>query len=249
MAFWAIGLASLSLSIFDGLPSLADQPGSDRGSWKVVFKDDFEGRSELGKDYVRKAQSKEGWNIRDGVMVAKQNRPEHGTVLRRELDYSDMKFEFDFRFTEKKQWCNFNVVFDDSKEKSVHSGHISRVSISRNAIKLSDDKLGSMNKEIRDLRKLKDKTQQQEQELAQRLANTSLNTKVKLSDDKWHHAVITVVGSEIRVVLDGEEVGVLDSPGNDHKTRDRYGFTVTGKIPVEFDNLIVSVPADTTSTE
>ena len=87
-------------------------------------------------------------------MVARQNRPEHGTVNRRELDYSNMQFQFDFRFTEPKQWCNVNVVFDDSKEKSVHSGHISRVSISlpRDSVYLSDDKLGSMNLEVRNMR-------------------------------------------------------------------------------------------------
>jgi len=40
-------------------------------------------------------------------------------VLRRELDFSDMEFEFDFRFLKEKTYDRFNVVFDDSNEPTV----------------------------------------------------------------------------------------------------------------------------------
>lgn len=228
-----------------GLAGRSEQAasGEEKIIWEVVFRDDFEGRSELGEEYAMKEQSQGGWKLENGVMVAKQNRPEHGTVLRRNLNFSDMRFQFDFRFTEQKQWANINVVFDDSKEKTVHSGHITRVSISRNRIYLSDDKLGSMNNDVRKMRKMEQRTPEQEKQLAERLAATSTEHEIDLSDDQWHHATVTVIGSKLHVEIDGREIASLDSPGNDHSTRDKFGLTVTGKFPIEFDRWVVMVPA------
>lgn len=229
--------------VFAEREAIAAEGGSRSPEWQVVFKDDFDGRKELGEGFERKDSSIAGWSVDDGVMSARQNRPEHGTVMRRSLAYSDMRCEFDFRFIEKQTWGTLNIVFDDSQEKSVHSGHITRVSISRNRIYLSDDKLGSMNLEVRKLRKLQDLSDTQKKELARRLEGTAIEKKMDISDDGWHHVVITVSGPTLRVMFDGKEVGVLESPGIDHPTRNKYGFTVSGKTGVQFDNWVVSVPA------
>jgi len=209
-------------------------------NWKTVVADDFE-RREVGNQYVRTEKSKAGWTIEGGVLVGSQVRSDHGTVVRRMLDYGDVEFECRFRFADQQKNARFNLVFDDSKEKTVHSGHISRVSMSRFAVKLSDDQTGSMNLKIRDLRKLEERTKEQESKLEKTLKDTTLSKKVRLNDDKWHHLWVRIVGPKMSVKLDGKLIGTLDSPGNNHQTRDKYGFTVPTKR-IEFDDLKLSVP-------
>jgi len=53
---------------------------------------------------------------------------------------------------------------------------------------------------------------------------------------------ITVRGSVMSVKLDGKEIGKLDSPGIDHPTRNKFGFTVSGKSSLDLDNWRVAVP-------
>ncbi len=231
-----------------GKSTSAKESGStktnDDESWRLVFADDFDARAQLGDGYVVNEQSQAGWKVADGLLVAKQVRDDHGTVLRRMLDFGDMQFEFSFRFTEAKSADRFNVVFDDSNDSTVHAGHISRVSVSRRAVKLSDDKNGSMNNQVRELRKLHAPTKVQQHELERRLEGTVLEIPAKLDDTQWHRMKIVVQGSKKSVTLDGKAIGTLDSPGIDHPSRDKFGFTVAGKNAVEFDNWKVLVPTN-----
>ena len=38
-------------------------------TWTVAFKDDFEGRNEVGKDYVIKSGKEDAWAVSNGVLV------------------------------------------------------------------------------------------------------------------------------------------------------------------------------------
>ena len=114
--------------------------------------------------------------------------------------------------------------FTIANEPTAHAGHISRISVSRSAIILHDDKTGFYNKEVRTLRKLESPTIEQKEEVARRLDGKSREVPVNLRDDKWHHVKITVNKSVMTVELDDKEIGTLDSPCIDYPTRNRYGF-------------------------
>lgn len=216
-----------------------DEPKPQPSKWKVVSADNFE-RSGVGDEYVLKADAKPGWAVKDGVLVGHQVRSDHGAVIRRMLDFGDIEFECRFRFA-APGYSRFNLVFDDSKEKSVHSGHITRVSVSRTTITLSDDKTGGMSNEMRALRKLENRTAKQQEQMDRKIDETTKKVKVSLKDDHWHQLWVRIEGSRMSVKLDGKLLATLDSPGVDHPTRDKYGFTVAGKA-IEFDELQVSLP-------
>lgn len=227
------------------LPSVfADEQSgrtADATNWQVAVSDNFQ-RTTLGDDYICSASGEDSWTIQDGVLVGRQVKSDHGAVIRRMLDHADVQFECRFRFSDQQKSSRFNVVFDDSNEKSVHSGHISRVSVARKSIMLRDDKIGSMNKEVRALRQLPQLSKQQQDELNKRMKETIRRVGVKLDDDKWHRIWVRIVGSKMSVKLDGELIGELDSPGINHLTRNKFGFTVAAKS-VEFDDWKVSLPA------
>ena len=61
------------------------------------------------------------------------------------MDFDDVDIQFNFRFGDGK---SFNFVIDDANEKSVHAGHICRVSIIPKYLRIGDDKTGSMNLEV-----------------------------------------------------------------------------------------------------
>ncbi len=211
-------------------------------NWELVVADDFE-RTELGEQYTVPEKHKAGWVIENGVLVGRQVSPDHGSVIRRMLDFGDCTFECRFRFSSSEKGSRFNLVFDDSNDKSVHAGHISRVSVSRFGIKLSDDKTGGMNKEIRALRQLPNRTKEQQKELDQRLKTTTQQAKLRLKDDQWHKLWVQISGSQMTVKLDGKSVGSLDSPGINHATRDKFGLTVAAQ-KIEFDDWKLWVPAN-----
>ena len=85
------------------------------------------------------------------------------------MKFKDIDIEFDFRFN---GGTRFNFVLDDQNEKSVHSGHICRVSISPKMVSVSDDKTGSMNLEVRTQRQDKDLSDEGKAALEATLAAT-----------------------------------------------------------------------------
>lgn len=231
----------LLATLLFSLASIANAQ-NEKPKWQIVIEDDFESRTNPGEDYICKTSQQGGFVVEDGVLIGRQVNDNHGSVIRREIKFSDIQFEFDFRFGDEPGYVRLNVVFDDSTEKSVHAGHISRFSVTRKEIRLQDDKTGFYNKEVRALRMLKNPGSEQKKVLSERLKGKSHSVSVDLKDNRWHHLKATIEGSVMTVSMDGKEVGKLDSPGIDHATRDRFGFTVSGKNSIHFDNWTVSLP-------
>ena len=70
------------------------------------------------------------------------------------------------------------------------------------------------------------------------LAGRSKNLPFKLKAKQWYKMRVTMIGEEMRLSVDGRELGVLRSPGIGHPTKSEFGFTVKGK-QVEFDKVRV----------
>ena len=203
--------------------------------WKVVFTDDYEDRTEIGKAYATSRGHEDSWSVVDGVLVGKQTKTDHGAVIRTELNFDDVDIQFDFRFSGGK---SFNFVIDDAHEKSVHAGHICRVSVFPKYLKIGDDKTGSMNLKVREKRQDKNLSSTDTEALQNLLDRTQSSAKIGIKPGEWHTLRIRIRGDVMKAFLNGDLVTSLRSPGFDHPTKTKFGFTVNGEA-IDFDNLSV----------
>ena len=60
--------------------------------------------------------------------------------------------------------------------------------------------------------------------------------KKEIESDRWYAMTIEIAGDRMRVSLDGEAIGFLQSPGLDHPTKESVHFTVNGK-ETHFDDV------------
>lgn len=223
---------------------LASAAITNAQSHDILVDDAFENRKTLGSGYITAMGTEDSWTIRDGVLYGVQTRDDHGAVLKKPLKFDNLSLQFDFRFN---GGTRFNVVIDDKQEKSVHAGHICRVSITPDRIIVGDDKVGLMNLKVREMRQNKDLSAQQKKELAELLKRTQSVAKVDLKQNSWHSLQVRIQSDVMTVYLDRKQVAQLTSPGIDHPTKTHFGFTVMGDS-VDFDNLIV-VNADVTNED
>jgi hypothetical protein len=200
-----------------------------------IFADDFEGRTEIGGDYVTALAGTDAWVIKDGVLIGKQTNPAHGAVIRKELPFGDIDMEIEFRFSGGSR---FNWVIDDKNEKSVHAGHICRLSISPNSLKISDDKTGGMNLEVRAQRQATDLSEDSNKALEDLLNSTSSSARLALKERQWYHLRVLIQGDLMEAYIDGKLVSSLRSPGIAHPTKTKFGPTVNDAT-IDFDNLKV----------
>ena len=217
-----LSLVSLFILLAVSLSGMEPKAGA------LLLKDDFE-RKEMGKQWRLRIGS---FVIQDGVLVGTQ-KPEdgHGAVVQAPVAFKDAIIEFCFRIVDGR---SFNFVVNDKACKTVHAGHICRVSVSMKGFRLGDDKEGVMRSDIFAMRR--DPKRRKEADAL--LVGRSKNIPFKLKANQWYRLRVTMIGEEMRLTVDGKELGLLRSPGIAHPTKSDFGFTVKGK-QVEFDEVRV----------
>lgn len=191
---------------------------------ELIFSDDFE-RTDLGEwRTVIPA-----FSVENGVLVGRQGRDDHGAVGRVCRSMKDVMVEFKFRFEGSR---NFNAVFDDQKCTDSHAGHICRIAFSPTGIRLGDDREGIMRNDIFAMRR----DPARRAEAQKLLEGRSSLTPVNLEQEKWYQVAIEIVGDRMRVSLDGQAIGYLQSPGIAHDTKSSFHFTVNGP-GIHFDDV------------
>lgn len=201
----------------------------------LLLSDDFEGRSALGPNYRTALVGPGGWVVKDGVLVGRQTNPDHGAIMRREMNFADIDIEIDFRFS---GGTGFNFVIDDANERSVHAGHICRVAITPKSLRLSDDKTGAMNLEVQAQRNTKELPADKKRALDDLLKRTQAAAVVALKHGEWHRLRVRIAGDLLEASVDRAPVARLLSPGIAHATKTKFGLTVNGAT-IDFDNLQV----------
>jgi len=202
--------------------------GAEPKAGALLLEDNFE-RKELGKQWRLRIGS---FAIRDGVLVGTENPEDgHGAVVQAPVAFSNAIIEFSFRIVDGRA---FNFVVNDKACKTVHAGHICRVAVSMKGFRLGDDKEGVMRKDIFAMRR--DPIRKKEAEVL--LVGRSKNLPFKLKANQWYRMRVSMIGDEMRLRLDGRELGVLRSSGIGHPTKSDFCFTVKGK-QVEFDKVRV----------
>lgn len=201
-------------------------PGPLAEKGELMFSDDFE-RTELGDWKVIIP----GFKVADGVLVATQDRADHGSVGRVYLPMKDVIVSFRFKLAGSP---TFNVVFDDKNHKGSHAGHICRVAVAAKQIRLGDDKEGVMRNDIFEMRRDPARKAAADKLIVGRGAAV----KADIEQERWYAMTIEVVGDEMRVSLDGEALGYLQSPGLAHPTKESVHFTVNGNA-AHFDDVTI----------
>lgn len=216
----------LALSFITGAGFAADKvPGPIAEKGKLLFSDDFE-RGGLGEWKVIIP----GFKVADGVLVATQDRADHGSVGRVYLPMKDVVMSFRFKLAGSPR---FNVVFDDKNHKGSHAGHICRVAFAQKQIRLGDDKEGVMRNDIFEMRRGDVKLKALADAL---LKGRGASVKADLENDRWYSATIEILGDQMRVSLDGRAIGYLKSSGLAHPTKQSVHFTVSGNA-THFDDV------------
>ncbi|MFV0444618.1 MAG: hypothetical protein ACK5Q5_13695 [Planctomycetaceae bacterium] len=172
------------------------------------------------------------FEIENGVLIGRQTRDDHGAVGRLPLQFADVRVDLRFRLEGSK---TFNVVFDDKKYKGSHAGHIARVAVAPNQIRLGDDKEGIMRNDIFELRR--DPARKAEAEPL--LVGRGLTVQSKIEQQRWYDMTIVIQGDVMQVTLDGQKLGQLQSSGLAHRTKTSVHFSVNGPRAA-FDNVRVT---------
>lgn len=201
-------------------------PGAVASKGELLFVDDFE-RSDLGVWKVIIP----GFKVEDGVLIASQERDDHGAVGRAYLPMKDVIVSFRFKLEGSP---GFNLVFDDKNHKGSHAGHICRLAVVKNQIRLGDDKEGIMRNDIFEMRKDPGTRARAEAMLVGR----SATAKSTITPGKWHTITVGIINDEMQASLDGVPVVHLKSPGIAHPTKESLHFTVNGS-GVHFDDVRV----------
>jgi hypothetical protein len=184
----------------------------------LVFSDDFN-RAEAG------AAWRFLWPdvaLVDGALRASQAKEGHGAVARcNAATIRDGVLEFRFKLG---AGTSLTAVWNDLAYKESYGGHICRVALSAKQIRLGDDK-ESLRHDIVAMKKDPAKRADVDRLVAGRI----VNVPHPLEPGRWYALRMAIAGDEMRVSLDGKEVGFLKSSGLAHPVKKDLHFTITGQ--------------------
>lgn len=220
------------------LPAIPAESIAKKG--ELLFSDDFEGKGEPDKRWVKVVPTftvadgvLKGTQTRDKTIPAADGKPEiraHAAVHGLEVPTKDSVIELKVRFDGATM---IDVELDDRKYTGCHYGHICRAQLRLNpkdktfSAVIIDEKDGNMRNDIYAMKNDPAK----KAEVAKLLVGRQATFPVKsaLAEGKWIAVTVETVGEEMRMVVDGTPVAYLKSSGIAHATKSRFEFGVAGK--------------------
>lgn len=146
----------------------------------------------------------------------------HAAVYGLEVPTKDSVVEVKIRFEGATM---IDVEFDDRKYTAAHYGHLCRAQVRLDKVTIMDEREGSQNMIIKELRKDPAK----KSEVDKLMAGKSATFPVKLEANKDYTLLVETVGDEMRVSIDGKAVAFLKSPGIGHATKSKIELGVAGQ--------------------
>ncbi len=221
-----LSLVMATLAVAGDIPT---KPLAEKGA--LVFSDDFSSDC-FGSVWTERIKSA---GVENGVMFGRQTTKEHGSVVTAKLDLPDGNLICECRV----QWEHNATVafsFDDMSYKDSIAGHIARVTLEEQLIKLHDDRDGAMNRKLAVQRKSDDTKAKADAD--EQIKQHTLQLPTKLATSHWYSIGIEIVGDQMRVTLDGKSIGLLKASGLAHATKPDLKISVSGKQAL-FDDLRV----------
>ena len=222
----------LLLLIFISLSVSAENYG------ELIFKDNFERneaneqKEEPGNGWISNSKTRAKGNkqldLKDGSLyIYTHAEADHAAVAKHDIGFKNGTISMKVKFESPKDSMNINIA--DSKEKSVHAGHLFNVTISPNRVALTDLKTGNMRKEIREAKKAKKLTSEQ----TKMLKTKAKTFKNKLETNKWYTVIATIKGDVISCSIDGKEIGSFKAEGFAHPNKAQLRLIVNKNVFVD----------------
>jgi hypothetical protein len=192
---------------------------------QLIFQDDFE-RSESqeirdepgqgwGTNSKSRANGRKQVDLKDGAMrIFIHAEADHAVSVTQPVEFSDGAVALRFRLDEPEDTLGLN--FADLQFKEVHAGHLFAARVGVKNILLEDLKTGKMRLDIREARQTKG---QLTEEQRQALVGKDKTFPHPVAPAQWHSLLVTVRGDTLSVIIDGQPVGSLSSPGIAHPTK------------------------------
>lgn len=215
---------------------------------KLIFKDDFnrnesqEKKDEVGNGWSTNSRSRAGGNkqvdLRNGALyIYRHKTADHGVSVRHAAEFKNGVVEIRFKLEHAKDTLGLN--FADMKLKTVHAGHLFKVTVGLKRLEIADWKTGLMDLKIRKARKVGEVTPAMKKLLASKRKAVAL----KLETGKWYALAVNISGNTIRVALDKKEVAAFSSNGFAHPTKRMLRLAVRRNAVVD-DLKIYSTTVD-----
>ncbi|MDF1740695.1 MAG: hypothetical protein P1U86_16155 [Verrucomicrobiales bacterium] len=203
------------------LPALQ---ADESGFGTLIFEDYFERsesqelKDEPGNEWTTSSDKTAAGNkevdLRDGAMYIYTHKDaNHATSVRHAFAFTDGTIGLRFKLEAEDDSLMLN--FADLDLKSVHAGHLFKVYVNHEGVKIADQKTGEMNLELRNAKK--NGTLTNEQRKAVSAKGKTFPNPVSLNE--WHQIYVTVKGEELTCSIDGELAGSFSSEGFAHETK------------------------------
>ncbi len=201
---------------------------------ETIFEDDFS-KDEFGEKWFHyKSESV----ISDGVLIGKTiDINDHaGVDAIRFEGRQDMEVSVKFKFAGAEAE-RFNVWFDDKDFKGAHAGHVCSITITPTGGSIADAKTGNMENSIYEMKKSAAGLDEDTKKLLE-TKTAQLELDIEKDKNEWHELVIRTKGATATVLVDGDEIGELESEGIAHETKSQVSLT-TNINDVHYDDFVV----------
>lgn len=206
------------LTLLAPMFALADDHG------ELIFSDDFERaesqeeKDEVGQGWGTNSKSRANGNkqvdLRDGAMyIYIHETADHGVSVTHPAEFTNGAVGLRFMLEDLKDSLGLN--FADLQYKAVHAGHLFAARINPKQVLLQDLKTGAMDLKIREARQAKSLSKEQKA----LLSGKEKKIPHTLNVGQWYDLLVLVEGDQLRVEIDGKEVGSFQSEGIAHPTK------------------------------
>lgn len=216
---------------------VASDVRADEGG-KLIFSDDFdrkesqETKDEVGNGWSTNSASRAGGHkqvdLKDGAMyISIHESADHAVSVRHDAEFQNGTVELRFMLENAKD--TLGLDFADMKLKSVHAGHLFKVTVGTKRLDIMDMKTGSMALGFYDARKANKVTP----EMQKLVASKKKNFPINLETGKWLSMTVTIANDKVSVAIDGKAVGSFTSEGFAHPTKRMLRLSVPKQAVVD----------------
>jgi hypothetical protein len=231
-AWWLALALLLPVAAWSQTSDIPVHPLAEKGA--LVFADDF-ATNRFGHEWTERIKSA---GVENGAMYGCQTTTEHGSVATAKLDLPDGNLICECR-VQFEHNVTVAFSFDDIAYADSIAGHIARVTLEQQLVKLHDDKEGAVNRKLAALKKSDDAAAKAGAE--EEIKRHTLMIPMKLETQQWHTLGVEIVGDQMRVTIDGAPVGFLKSTGLAYEKKPDLKISVSGKQALFKDLRVWSV--------
>ncbi len=206
---------------------------------RLIFRDNFdrnesdEKKEELGHGWSTNSAARAGGHkqvdLRDGTMhIFIHKTADHAVSVRHAAEFRNGTVQVKFMLEHPQD--KLGLDFADLKLKTVHAGHLFKVTVGTRRLEIVDMKTGIMDLKIREMRQSK---KELPAEVRQVIAATKKVMPIKLETGKWYTLSVRVHGETIAVQIDGKPVGEFTSPGFGHPTKRMLRLSVPREAVID----------------